>query len=864
MLAVAVPTFVSAGALFEQSGTGTANIPAPAGVAANDVVLVHLYKENNAAVTPPAGFTQVGVAAVTTGNTQWHYLFWKRSAGSEPSTYSFTWTGTTYAAGQSGAYRGCVAAGSPIDVSNSNTRSTTTTNTTPNVSVTTTGPDRLLVWAGTNWNESSWTAPTNFTLQGTTSSTTVAFATRNFPNAGASGNVSGTASLNNSSTAWLVALLPAGVTYFVDNSGGSDANNGVTTATAWASISKVNSTTLRAGDQVLFRRGRTFTSANLTVNGSGTSAARITIGAYDAGAAPIFNGGGTNYPIRVNGNWVTVQDVTVRQGGQADKVGLAVFGTDCLVQRVTATANGIGVQAYAGAHRLRVTASSLINNTTVIVGPGTDDDYGASGIVLLAADGCEVDNNTISGNRGTSPDYGFDGSAIEVFGATNAEIHHNSCVDNQTFTELGDPNTANIVYHNNLVTSVHADSIGLNAQGTGAFGPVGNIEFVNNTIVLTGGGNGIVVDTDVEAYVHNNIVQADYLGFTAQPIDEGHNVYFGGAFGNDILSTAHPTQSGIAPTSTVANPQFVSTSDFHLQAGSPATDRGVAVAYATDLDGLPRTSGAAPDAGAYERQVSAAVVGTGSAPLGGLSGVAAGTRVVVGTGSGTLGGLAAAATGTHMVDASAVSTLGGLSGVAAGIRVVDATGSAGLGGLQAIASGIRAVDGDGQAPLGGLVASAQGLRVVDGTASTDLGGLTGVAQGTRLVDGAATADLGALSAVAYGDVVTPVVPGAGAADLGSLTATAAGTPLLDGTALAQLGALIATALASGPPRPRAGIPDVRASVAAGQPRPVPVGAVGRPVVLAQATPGRPSKGVGGMAGAVGEFAEAQAGRPGSA
>jgi hypothetical protein len=63
-------------------------------------------------------------------------------------------------------------------------------------------------------------------------------------------------------------------------------------------------------------------------------------------------------------------------------------------------------------------------------------------------------------------------------------------------------------------------------------------------------------------------------------------------------STTRPNVMGDAPG-------FVSlaTDDFHLVAGSPLIDRGdPAYASETDFDGNPRTAGAAPDIGAFERR----------------------------------------------------------------------------------------------------------------------------------------------------------------------------------------------------------------------------------------------------------------------
>jgi len=50
------------------------------------------------------------------------------------------------------------------------------------------------------------------------------------------------------------------------------------------------------------------------------------------------------------------------------------------------------------------------------------------------------------------------------------------------------------------------------------------------------------------------------------------------------------------------DPKFVSTSDCHLMAGSPAVDAAPAAgAPSVDLDGDPRTGNGAPDIGADER-----------------------------------------------------------------------------------------------------------------------------------------------------------------------------------------------------------------------------------------------------------------------
>ncbi|MBK8500315.1 MAG: right-handed parallel beta-helix repeat-containing protein [Flavobacteriales bacterium] len=88
----------------------------------------------------------------------------------------------------------------------------------------------------------------------------------------------------------LLPILGSATVYYVSPSG-SDTNNGTSTGTPWKTISKVNAmgTGLHAGDQVLFLRGGIWRE-KLSVPNSGTSASKITFGAYGTGAEPIISG----------------------------------------------------------------------------------------------------------------------------------------------------------------------------------------------------------------------------------------------------------------------------------------------------------------------------------------------------------------------------------------------------------------------------------------------------------------------------------------------------------------------------------------------------------------------------------------------
>lgn len=77
-------------------------------------------------------------------------------------------------------------------------------------------------------------------------------------------------------------------TYYVRN-GGSDAAAGTSDATAWGSMSKVNSTTFQPGDSILFRRGDVF-RGSISQSESGTSSNWIVYGAYGTGHKPLILG----------------------------------------------------------------------------------------------------------------------------------------------------------------------------------------------------------------------------------------------------------------------------------------------------------------------------------------------------------------------------------------------------------------------------------------------------------------------------------------------------------------------------------------------------------------------------------------------
>ena len=104
-------------------------------------------------------------------------------------------------------------------------------------------------------------------------------------------------------TTIVVQIAAAQTSYFVDAVTGSDGNTGTSPSAPWKTISRVNSASLRPGDNVLFRRGQTWREQLLPPN-SGSAGIPITFSAYGMGTLPIISGADLVTRWADNGNSV--------------------------------------------------------------------------------------------------------------------------------------------------------------------------------------------------------------------------------------------------------------------------------------------------------------------------------------------------------------------------------------------------------------------------------------------------------------------------------------------------------------------------------------------------------------------------------
>ncbi len=207
---MAAPTYGAAGT--HVTGTGsTVSFPVPAGMASDQIVVIPIYLDGGSSITVmAAGFDHAtgSPVSVPPGAGQ-HSLavVWKRASGTDTGTYDFTLSGSTFRAGSAHSIIGCAVSGNPWDVTDTGVNTTNNT-TTADVDVTTTGNDRLLVFAATNWASGAWTPPTGFDERMDTGDRVHTMDTKAQAAAGSTGTVTATCTGNDKGTAFLGALKP--------------------------------------------------------------------------------------------------------------------------------------------------------------------------------------------------------------------------------------------------------------------------------------------------------------------------------------------------------------------------------------------------------------------------------------------------------------------------------------------------------------------------------------------------------------------------------------------------------------------------------------------------------------------------------
>ena len=426
------------------------------------------------------------------------------------------------------------------------------------------------------------------------------------------------------SMARLAPGTAATTTSFYFSPDGSDANP-CAPALPCKTLEKASGLPLNPGDALYLRRGGAW-RGTLSLARSGASGANIIVGAYGAGTQPKISGG-RDACVRLVGNRITLDNIETSSCGWS---GVKVEGDNVIVKYVTSTGNVAGVfigpTSDGGVYEHNWLAGNDRMNADT---PGTDDDSGAFGF-LVHGNRNELRWNYITGSDAKSADYGRDGCAVEIFGASNTMVHHNTAVNNNCFVELGRSSSGPAVDANRFeYNTIYSDERGtdtpkagsqataLITRGDSNYGPVTNTKFRNNSVRLFG--NGASPD-QVTAVSCSGGCTSAHLELRANAIKvtgaSSRTGWVNGGFANsdfNVYSPSLPTGLARGGFDIVADPMFVSDVNLRLRDdSSPAVDRGCTVYWTYDQDRLAvpvdvtgvdngPTCPSDPDAGAFER-----------------------------------------------------------------------------------------------------------------------------------------------------------------------------------------------------------------------------------------------------------------------
>ncbi len=422
-------------------------------------------------------------------------------------------------------------------------------------------------------------------------------------------------------------------TYYVNSATGHDANTGTSTGAPWKTLAKVSAVRFRPGDNILLSRGQTWRET-LIVPTSGTSAARITYGAYGSGANPVLDQQHSrSYGVIIwSKSYVTVTGLTLLNSASnmvTVNNGTSVAIRSCIIKN--AAVHGIYVNgispAFVADHNTytmdttfrqagtfidvisRVESATISNNRATFSGTGHNP-----GIIVLDVNNVKILGNTISrsiegiGVKGytrsvtgaqvydnsvydTRDSLNGDAEGIEFTGNAKAPYYVSGAIF-RNYVQGGSRSINGIalvyarssqVYNNIVVGPARTAGIHLSSHCPSTL-------VYHNTVYNAP--VGIAVYTGSTATIRNNIVVRTKNAINASPktaATEDYNLFYNAG----II-----TLSARGKHSVTANPKFVvatpvKASDFKLLTGSPAIKTGVALVSPFQL-GLDSSDAAMP------------------------------------------------------------------------------------------------------------------------------------------------------------------------------------------------------------------------------------------------------------------------------
>jgi hypothetical protein len=222
-------------------------------------------------------------------------------------------------------------------------------------------------------------------------------------------------------------------TYYVSPAG-NDSHAGTSVSTAWKSITKVNSVSLKPGDTVLFQGGQTFDGSMYFSSGKGGSATSpVTIGSY-GGIATIYSGTSDGARVFNTGGFLFENLKFQGTPGASTQYGIDFESNTTSGKMPYAGVNDCEVTGYTGSGIMVMGDYSTAGFSNVRITNNSVHDNVDCGIETLAHAERTIDDVYIAYNEVYS-NYGdgvsaVTGSGIEVGDVETAMVEHNISYDN--------------------------------------------------------------------------------------------------------------------------------------------------------------------------------------------------------------------------------------------------------------------------------------------------------------------------------------------------------------------------------------------------------------------------------------------------
>jgi hypothetical protein len=435
-----------------------------------------------------------------------------------------------------------------------------------------------------------------------------------------------------------LALQIANATNYYVSPEGKSSNKG-TKNSPWT-IHHAASQTM-PGDIVYFLEG-TYNLSELTINRSGTSSAYITYSAASRAKPVLQCPNPSNFwnAINVQANYIKIE-------------GLELIGNNANITLVQgeqiyeeALAGGKDFVKYAQTNTCGITiGNSGIVPHHIEVRNCKVHDFAGNGISAIKTDFVTIENNeiynnawyTIHGCSGLSIFHSY--NTVDNYSDFSMIVRNNVVFNNKTLikwiavkkysdgngiiiddnknTQIkGKPYKGSFLIENNLCYLNGGSGVYIMSSENALFR--NNTSYWNSTESAKGSGAGELV-----CYDSNNITWVNNIGWAnsaygskmAAIVDDGawgknvninwkNNLSFNGTVGEPSVRIAKTTTTSLDPSNKLGvNPLFISpTSNFRLQAGSPAINAGTKVIGVSnfDLDNNARVKGEMIDIGAYE------------------------------------------------------------------------------------------------------------------------------------------------------------------------------------------------------------------------------------------------------------------------